>query len=108
MSAMRVCVPGRNIPFEEQTNSFHLSLGQWVYIFEESPKSIQDVFEDVYYSGKYYFNSEKCEPLDGYVTTPRSIYGCGKCGAWLFVHKVLFMLKEHVRTTQRENTLFLC
>ena len=33
----------RNIPFEEQVNSFFLSPGQGVYIFEESPKSIQDV-----------------------------------------------------------------
>ena len=28
----------RNIPFEEQVNSFFLSLGPWVYIFEERPK----------------------------------------------------------------------
>ena len=71
----------RNIPFEDQTKSFLLSFGQGVYIFEESPKSIQDVTGDVYCPGKYCFNREKCESLDGYVTTPRSIYGCGKCGA---------------------------
>ena len=34
----------RNIPFKGQTNSFFLSLAQGVYIFEENPKSIQDVF----------------------------------------------------------------
>ena len=34
----------RDIPFEEQTNSFSLSLGQGVYIVEEIPKSVQDVF----------------------------------------------------------------
>ena len=33
----------RNIHFEEQTNSFFLSFGLGVYIFEENPKSIQDV-----------------------------------------------------------------
>ena len=38
----------RNIPFECQTNSFFLSLRQGVYIFEENPKSIQDVIGDVY------------------------------------------------------------
>ena len=34
----------RNTPFEDQTNSFFLSLGQGVYNFEESPKSVQDIF----------------------------------------------------------------
>ena len=33
----------RKIPFEDQTNSFFLSFGPGVYIFEDSPKSIQDV-----------------------------------------------------------------
>ena len=32
----------RNIPFEEQLNSFFLSLCQGVYIFEERPKSVQE------------------------------------------------------------------
>ena len=75
----------RNIPFEHQTNSFFLSFGQVVYIFEESPKSIQDVIGGVYCPGKYCFNREKCESLEGYVTNSRSIYACGMCGAWLFV-----------------------
>ena len=47
----------RNILFEDQTNSF-LSFGQGVYIFEESPKSIQDVIGDVYCPGKYCSNRE--------------------------------------------------
>ena len=68
----------RNIPFEDQTNSFFLSPGQGVYIFEETPNSIQDVIGDVYCPGKYCFNRENCESLDGYVITPRSIYACGK------------------------------
>ena len=37
--------------------------------------------------------TEKCEYLGIYVTTPISIYACGRCGAWLFVHKVLFTLR---------------
>ena len=96
----------RNIPFEDQTDSFFLSLGQRVYIFEESPKSVQVVIRDVYCPGKYCSNREKCESIGGYVTTPRSIYGCGKCGAWLFVHKVPFMLQERVKTTQTDKTPF--
>ena len=95
-----------NIHLEGQTNSFFLSLGQGLYNFEESPKSIQDVIGDMYCPGKYGFKREKCESLDGYVTTPRSIYGCGNCGAWLFVHKVLFVLQEHVMTTKTQKTRF--
>ena len=86
----------RNIPFEDQRNSFLLSLGPGVYIFEESPKSIQDVIGDVYCPGKYCSNREKCKSIGGYVTTPRSIHGCDNFGAWLFVQKVPFRLKEHV------------
>ena len=79
---------------------------QGVYIFEERAKSIQEVIGDVYCPGKYCFNREKCESIGGYVTTPRSIYGCGKCGAWLFVHKVPFKLQEHVKTTKTDKTRF--
>ena len=96
----------RNNLLEDQRNSFFLSFGQGAYIFEETPKSIQDVIGDVYFPGKYCFNREKCESLDGCVTTPRSIYDCGKCGAWLIVHKVPLMLEEHVRTTKTDETCF--
>ena len=96
----------RNSPFEEQTNSFFLSLGQGVLIFEESPKSVQDVIGDVYCPVKYCLNREKRESIGGYVTTPRSIYGCDNCGAWLFVHKVPFTLQEHVKTTKTDKTRF--
>ena len=69
-------------------------------------KSIQEVIGDVYCPGKYCFNREECESLDGYVTTPRSIYGCDNCGAWLFIHKVPFTLQELVKTTQTDKTRF--
>ena len=29
-----------------------------------------------------------------------------KCGAWLFVHKVPFLLQEHVKTTKTDKTRF--
>ena len=93
----------RNIPFEDQTNSFFLPFDAGVYIFEESAKTIQVVIGDVYCPGKYCLNREKCECIGGYVTTPRSIYGCGKCGAWLFVHKVPFTLRVHVKTTKKQT-----
>ena len=96
----------RNILFEDQRNSFFLSLGQRVYIFEENLQSVQDVIGVVYCPGKYCSNREKCEPFGGRVTTPRSIYACGKCGAWLFVHKVPFMLQEQVKKTKTNKTRF--
>ena len=95
-----------NIPFEDQKNSFFLSFGAGVYIFEESVKTVQDVIGVVFCPGKYCLNRENCESIGGYVTTPRSIYGCGKCGAWLFVHKVPFTLQEHVKTTKTDKTRF--
>ena len=55
----------RNIPLEDQTNSFFLSFGAGVYIFEESVKIIQDVIGDVYCPGKYCLNREKCESFGG-------------------------------------------
>ena len=96
----------RNIPSEEQINSFFLSLGQGVYIFEERPQSVQEVIGDVNSPAKSYLNTEKCKSIGGYVTIPRSIYGCDNCGAWLFVHKVPFKLQEHVKTTKTDKTRF--
>ena len=96
----------RNIPFEDQTNSLFLSFGLGVYNFEENPKSIQDVIADVYCPGEYGLSKEKCKSIGGYVTTPRSVYGCDNCGAWLFVHKVPFTLQEHVKTTKTDKTRF--
>ena len=100
----RLCVKCAIFLFD-QTNCFFLSFGQGVYSFEEGPKSIQDVIGDGYCPGKYCFNTEKCESLDSYVTTPRSHYGSGNCGACLFVHKVL-MFQEHVKTTKTDKTRF--
>ena len=46
--------------FEDQRNSFFLSLGQGLYNFEENLKSVHDVIGDVCSPGKYCFNREKC------------------------------------------------
>ena len=94
----------RNIPLEDEKNSIFLSFGLGVYIFEESPKLIQDVIGDVYCPSECCLNREKCESRGRYVTTQRSIHACGKCGAWLFVHEVPFMLQEHVKTTKTDKT----
>ena len=100
-----VCQFG-NIPFEDQTNSFFLSFGPGVHIFEENAKSYQDVIGDVYCTGKYCLNKEQCRSFGGYVTTPRSIYGCDNFGARLIVHKVPLTLQERVKTTQTDKTRF--
>ena len=102
-NAQNVCRV-RKIPFEDQTNSFFLSFGSGIYIFEENPKSIQDVIGNLYCPSEYCLNEEKCKSMGGYVTNLRSIYGCDKCGAWLFVHKVPFTLQEHVKTTKTDKT----
>ena len=83
-----------------------LSFGQRVYIFEEDSRSIQDVIGDVYCPGKHCFNREKCESLDGYVTTPRSKYGYEKCGAWLFVHKVPSCYNSTYRRHKQTKPVF--
>ena len=60
----------------------------------------------MYCPGKYCFNREKCESLEGYVTTSRSIYVCGKCGDWLFVQRFPFIIEEHVKTTKKTKHAF--
>ena len=92
-----------NFSFGDQKNSFVLSFGQGICIFEKNPKSIQDVIGDVFCPGEYCLNREKCLN-SGYVGTRRFIYGCGNCGGWLFVHKVPFMLQEQVKTTKTDKT----
>ena len=100
-----VCQVSNNL-FEDHTKSFFSSHGQGVYVFEESGKSVQDVIGDIYCSGKYCSNKEKCESLGGYVTTLRSICGCGKWGVWLFVHRVPFIVQEHIKTAKTDKTRF--
>ena len=96
----------RNNPFEDQTKSCFLSFGPGVYIFVDNPKSIQDVIGDVYCPGEFCVNKEKCKSIGGYKTTPRSIYGCDSCGAWLFVHKVPVTLQEHIETAKTDKSRF--
>ena len=48
-----------NIPFEDQTNSFFLSLEQGIYFFEETTKLVRDDIGDVYCPGKFCSNREK-------------------------------------------------
>ena len=98
----------RNIPFEDQINSFFLSLGPGVYIFEESPKSIQDVIGDVFCPGKYCLIREKCKSIGGYVTIPRSIYGCDNWSLVVCSQSSFHVTRAGKDDKNRQNTLFLC
>ena len=107
MSAMPVCVPGSQYSLWKSNKILFLSFGQGVYIFKENPISVKDAIGTVYCpSCKYCFNSEKCDNLDDYIRNPRPIFSCGKCGAWLFPHKVPFMLQEHIEATKTTKTRF--
>ena len=56
-----------------------------------------------------FVSTEKCESIGGYVTTPRCIYGCGKCGAWLFCSQSSFYVTRACKHDKnRQNTLFIC
>ena len=104
---MRICVPGAEYSFSRTNKFFFLCrLVQGVYIFEERPKSVQDVIGGVYCPGEYCLNREKRKSIGGDVTTPTSIYGCDNCVAWLLVHKVPFTSQEHVKTTQTDKTRY--
>ena len=66
----------RNIPFEGQTNSFLLSLGQGVYSFEENPKAVQDVIGDVYCPGKYLLFKQREMRISWWLCNNSEIHSC--------------------------------
>ena len=89
-----VCVQVRNARFEDQKKPFSWGLAKGLAFL----KRVQNHFKmllEMSCPGKYCSNREKCEALVGFVSTPRSLYGSGKCGAW--VH-------EHVKTTKTDET----
>ena len=101
----------RKIPFEDQKKIFFLvawARGSdfWRQVFEQSPKSFSRCFWRCELSWQVLFQRKEMRIFWLFLTTPWSIYGCGKCAAWLFVHKVRFMLQEHVKTTKTDKTCF--
>ena len=114
----------RNILFEEQTNSFILSLGQGVYIFEESPKSVQDAIGDVYCPGivlrscQVSCPEQSCQVL--FQQREMRIYCrlCNNSEIHLWLWKVwsmvvcsqtsFFVTRTRKDDANRQNTLFLC
>ena len=103
---VRLCVKCAIFPLKIKQFPFSCRLMQGFTFLKRVSKQFKMLFGDVYCPGKYCLNREKCESFGGYVTTPRSIYGCGKCGDWLFVHKVHFTLQGHIKTTKTDKTRF--
>ena len=95
----------RNIPSEDPTNPLFLTFGPGVYFLKRVQNQFKKLLEISFVLASM-VSREKCEYLDGYVTTPRSISGCAKCGAWLFVQQVPFTLQEHVKTTKTDKMRF--
>ena len=52
-------------------------------------------------------NRQKCELLDNHINTPRSLYHCGKCGAWSHFWKVSFTIQQLVRSIKTEKNTHL-
>ena len=96
----------RNIPFKDQKNSFFVVVWSRGLHFSRKSKFNSRYYRRCVLSAWYCLNREKCESLGIYETTPRFPYSAGKCGAWLFVHKAPFMLKEHVMTTKGDKIHF--
>ena len=95
----------RKIPFEDQTNSFFLSLGQGVYIFEESPKSVQDGIGDVYCPGKF------CSWRIYWRLCNNSEIHLWLWKVWSLVvssQSSFYVTRARKDDTNRQNTLFLC
>ena len=96
----------RNILFEDQTNSFFCRLAKGFTFLKRAQNHFKMLLEMSIVLASIVPTERNASLLGGYVATPRSIYGCEKRGAWLFVHKVRFMLQEHVKTTKTDKTRF--
>ena len=84
-----------------------LSFGQGgLHFSEERPKSIQDAFGDVNRPGKYCFNREKCESLDGYVTTPRTILVVEIVEPGFLLIKIFLRYRSMERPQKQTNFTF--
>ena len=70
-----------NIPLEDQKNSFFYRLAKGFTFLKRTQNQFKMLLEKSIVLASI-VSTEKCESIGGYVTTPRSIYACGKCGAW--------------------------
>ena len=98
----------RNIPFADQTNSFFLSLGQGVYIFEERPKSIQEIIGDVYCPGEFCLRREM--RIYWWLCNNSEIH-LWLCKVWRLVvcsQSAFHVTRARKDDKNRQNTLFLC
>ena len=103
----------RIIRFRDQTNSFFMSFGRGFSFLKRVQNRIKMSLQMsfVHLVGKnwevLYQQRETRIPWQ-FCKNSAIHFGCGKCGAWLFVHKVPFTLSEHVKPTKTDKThLFL-
>ena len=107
MSAMRVCVPGAQYSLWRANKFLFLVVWSGDLCFWRESKVNSRCYWRCLLSWQVLFQQTEMR-ISWWLcnNSPRSIYDCGKCGAWLFVHKVPFMLQEHVKTTKTDRTRF--
>ena len=88
MSAMRVCARRAIFLLRIEQIPFYRLAKRCTFL-----KRVQNQFKmflEMFFVLASIVSTEKCESLDGYVTTSGSTSGCGKCGAWLFCSQSCF------------------
>ena len=101
-----VCMPGALYSFWRSNNILFLVAWSRGLHFWREPKIRSRCYWKCPLSWQVLFQQREWLIYWRLCNNPRSIYACGKCGAWLFVHKVSFMLQEHAKTTKTEETRF--
>ena len=91
--------------FWRSNKSLSLVVLSSVYILKRFQNQFKMLLE-IYIVLASNVSTERNANLFTVVTTPRFNCGCGKYGAWFFVEKVLFTIREHVKTTKKDETRF--
>ena len=106
MSAMWVCVPGAQNSFWRSNKFlFPVAWSGGLHFWRE-PKISSRCYWRCLLSWQVLFQQREMRTSSWLCNNSEIQYACGKCGAWLFVHKVLFMLQENVKMTKRDKTSF--
>ena len=101
----RLCVRCAIFFFKIKEVLFIVSLSGGLHFWRE-PKNSSRCYWRCLLSWQVLFQQREMRIYWWWCNTPRSSSACGNCGAWLFVHKVPFMLQEHVKTTKTDKLGF--
>ena len=102
----RLCVRCANFLLKIKENPFCCRLAKGFTFLKRTQNQFKMLLEMSIVLASIVSTERNANLIGGYVTTPRFIYGCGKCFAWLFVHKAPFTLQEHVKTTKTDKKRF--